>query len=213
MATRRGAIALGSVLCVCLCALNFGGHPREVPSPLMYGPGSERVRESRCAGILQFGLGPNYGHASTLSDASSSSMDTSPLTSYTTTWKITNMAITGESPDKRFSFDIYTALTGTPEDYKVCAHSLRILYNADELENPTVPSELSTFYKKSPPSYIAPWDTMGYFHIVETMAGSDHVIVNELDMALMSGAYVDEGYTNSLLSLLSTDGERMLCRV
>ncbi|MEJ2745286.1 MAG: hypothetical protein P8123_06325, partial [bacterium] len=211
METRKGAVVLGSVLCACICALNLAGYPREgAPAP-MSGHVSENAVESRFSDPYESELSRDYERASAISHALFDSMGELLLTPYTTTWKIANMAITGESPNKKFSFDIYTALTGIPTDYKICAHSLRILYDAYEIENPTVQTGLSAFYKRVLPTTIVPWDTMGYFHIVTTTAGLDDVIVIELDMALMSGAYVDQGYTTSLLPLYSTDGERLLC--
>ncbi|MEJ2745664.1 MAG: hypothetical protein P8123_08295, partial [bacterium] len=124
-------------------------------------------------------------------------------------WKIKNMAITGESPDKKFSFDIYTALTGTPTDYKICEHSLRVLYDNTEIENPVVPAGLSMFYANM--GSIERWDDLGYFYPTP-MYGVSGVIV-ELFYEIAWGEYASQGYTASLLPLLSSDGEQLLCRV
>ncbi|MEJ2745663.1 MAG: hypothetical protein P8123_08290, partial [bacterium] len=131
---------------------------------------------------------------------------------YTTLWKIKNMAITGESPDKKFSFDIYTAFTGTPTDYKICAHSLRVLYDDTELANPIVPTGLSMFYANIPAlDCIFRWDELGYFYPtpMDVISG----VIVELSDEITWGEYANQGYTSSLLPLLSTDGEQLLCRV
>ena len=123
------------------------------------------------------------------------------------------MTISGEMPNKIFSFDIYGQFTGTPEDFKICGHSLRILYDGEKLEGPGVSAGVSEFYKKVSPVYTDRWDTLGYFVITEKKAGTDDVIVVDLDMALMTGAYASQGYTSTLKPLVAGDGERLLCRV
>ena len=115
------------------------------------------------------------------------------------------MAITGESPNKKFSFDIYTAFTGAPEDYKICAHSLRVLYNVDELTSPTVPTGLSAFYADT--GSVNQWDTLGYFDLTPMDVISGGVIVELSDeITWGDGAYgvpyANQGYTSSLRQLL-----------
>jgi hypothetical protein len=130
-------------------------------------------------------------------------------TDSTSVWSIRNQVASGS----KFSFDVVVDFTGTPLDFKVGAFSLRVLYDAAELSNPTVPTGLSSFYKELWPGQVDQWDTLGYFHVTETTAGDDSALLIDLDMALLQGAYSTQGYTESLLALGSADGGQLLCRV
>ncbi|MEJ2745615.1 MAG: hypothetical protein P8123_08045, partial [bacterium] len=130
-------------------------------------------------------------------------------TDSTSVWSIRNQVASGS----KFSFDVVVDFTGTPLDFKVGAFSLRVLYDAAELSNPTIPTGLSAFYKELWPGQVDQWDTLGYFHVTETTAGDDSALLIDLDMALLQGAYSTQGYTESLLALGSADGGQLLCRV
>lgn len=123
------------------------------------------------------------------------------------------MAITGETPNKIFSFDIYLRFTGGQGDFKLCAHSLRIVFNGDELEKPGVPIGLSAFYKRIMHAYTDQWDTLGYFYLMQINEEFGDILGIDLSMALMDGMYSDQGYTSSLLPLMSGHGEQLLCRI
>jgi len=132
---------------------------------------------------------------------------------YSSLWAIKNQTISGTADAQKFSFGIFANFSGVPEDFKVGGHSLRVLYNGAKLTNPHVPVGLSAFYKEVSPGHIDQWDTLGYFHMTETSAGDENVIVIDLDPALLEGAYATQGYTSSLLPLRSVDAEQLLCRV
>jgi hypothetical protein len=124
-------------------------------------------------------------------------------------WTIGNQVVSGS----KFSFDINVDFTGLPLDFKVGSFSLRVLYDGAELSNPSVPTGLSAFYKELWPGEVQQWDTLGYFHLTEATVGDDNVLLIDLDMALLQGAYSSQGYTSSLLPLGSADGGQLLCRV
>ena len=130
-------------------------------------------------------------------------------TENTSKWSIMNQMVSGS----KFSFDVAVDFTGAPLDFKVGSFSLRVLYDGAELSNPSVPTGLSAFYQELAPGHVERWDTLGYFHTMETTSGGDNVLLIDLDMALLQGAYSTQGYTSSLLPLGSADGGQLLCRV
>jgi hypothetical protein len=134
-------------------------------------------------------------------------------TDSTSAWTIGNQMVNGFDDARKFSFDVVVSFTGTPPDFKIGSFSLRVLYDDAELTNPSVPTGLSAFYKELWPGEVEQWDTMGYFHLTEATVGDASVLLMDLDMALLQGAYSSQGYTSSLLPLGSADGGQLLCRI
>ncbi|MEJ2745565.1 MAG: Ig-like domain-containing protein, partial [bacterium] len=88
-----------------------------------------------------------------------------------------------------------------------------LLYDGAELVNPAIPTGNSAFYLQVLPGIVYQWDTLGYFDVTETTAGSDSLIVVDLKNVVGSTEYAKQGYTSSLDPLLFTDGRQPLCKV
>ncbi|MEJ2745563.1 MAG: hypothetical protein P8123_07770 [bacterium] len=77
------------------------------------------------------------------------------------------------------------------------------------MENPAVPSGRSAFYSDLGFGAFQ-WDTLGYFDVTETTAGTDVLVVVDLKSPVMEGTYASQGYTASLSPLLLDDGAQLL---
>ena len=129
---------------------------------------------------------------------------------YPTTWMIKNQTIHGTT----FFFDIYVEFTGDTADFKICGHSLRILYDDTELKDPSCSTAFSDFYHDITHVgiHILQWDALNYFAIHDISFPFPLVVV-DLKSIIMSEDFDYQGYTIDLLTLEASDGYAHLCRV
>ncbi len=125
-----------------------------------------------------------------------------PVPPYKTIWTVRNQELDGN----KFRFDIYVAFAGSATDFKLANCSLRIDFNPQALANPICMADLddlvyTDFYIQSGP-YTHRWVRDNNIYVVILPSYPNTMSVNT---NLVVIPYNNQGYTDSLLPLLSTD--------